>query len=82
VYYLNVAFFIEIFECCKQYETYVATGCTSFLMDVNIFNIFLMLQTLSFDVADVEYRCYRHVMLGVVSRRKREGAPNVGCCKH
>jgi hypothetical protein len=45
-----------------------------------------MLQTLSFDVADVEYRCCRHVILGVVSRRKREGALddvaniNFRCC--
>jgi hypothetical protein len=27
-----------------------------------------MLQTLIFDVADVEFGCYRHVILGVVSR--------------
>jgi hypothetical protein len=31
------------------------------------------------NVADVEFRCYRHVMLGVVSRRRGGRAPDVGC---
>jgi hypothetical protein len=38
-----------------------------------------MLQTLNFNVADVEFRYCRHVMLGFVSRR-RGRAPVVGCC--
>jgi hypothetical protein len=33
-----------------------------------------------FDVADVEFRCCRHVMLGVVSRGRGEG-PDVGCAR-
>jgi hypothetical protein len=32
-----------------------------------------MLQTLNFNVADVEFRCCRHVMLGFVSRKRRGG---------
>jgi hypothetical protein len=36
-----------------------------------------MLRMLIFDVADVEFRCCRHVMLGVLSRGRR--APNVRC---
>jgi hypothetical protein len=32
------------------------------------------------NVADVEFRCCRHVMLGVVSRRRGGRAPDVGCC--
>jgi hypothetical protein len=50
-------------------------------MIINIFNIFLMLQTLIFDIANVEFRCCRHVMLGVVSRGEG-GEPlmlNVAC---
>jgi hypothetical protein len=43
-------------------------------MIITIFNIFLMLQTLNFDVADVEVRCCIHVMLGVVSRGWGEGS--------
>jgi hypothetical protein len=38
-----------------------------------------MLQTLNFNVVDVEFRCCRHVMLGFVSRRGRR-ATDVGCC--
>jgi hypothetical protein len=41
-----------------------------------------MLQTLIFDVADVEFQYCRFVMLVVVSRRRRRRAPDVGCCKH
>jgi hypothetical protein len=37
------------------------------------------LQTLNFNVADVEFRCCRHVMLGFVSRRRGGRAPGVGC---
>jgi hypothetical protein len=54
-------------------------------MHINIINIFLMLQTLIFDVVDVEFRCCKHVMLGVVSREEKGGgplmldvAPNIG----
>jgi hypothetical protein len=36
-----------------------------------------VLQILNFNVADVEFQCCRHVMLGFVSRRR---APHVGCC--
>jgi hypothetical protein len=36
-----------------------------------------MLQNLFFDVVDVEFRCCRYVMVGVVSRRR---APGAGCC--
>jgi hypothetical protein len=36
-----------------------------------------VLQTLSFNVADVEFQCYRHVMFGC---RGGEGALDVGCC--
>jgi hypothetical protein len=32
-----------------------------------------VLQTLNFNVADVEFRCCRHVMLGFVSRRMGGG---------
>jgi hypothetical protein len=32
------------------------------------------------NVADVEFRCCRHLMLGVVSRRRGGRAPDVGCC--
>jgi hypothetical protein len=39
-----------------------------------------VLQTLNFNVADVEFRCCKHVMLGVVSRRRGGRAPHVGCC--
>jgi hypothetical protein len=38
-----------------------------------------MLQTLNFNVADVEFRYYRHMMLRFVTRR-RGRAPDVGCC--
>jgi hypothetical protein len=32
-----------------------------------------MLQTLIFDVSDVEFRCRRHVMLGIMSRGEEGG---------
>jgi hypothetical protein len=38
-----------------------------------------VLQTLIFNVADVEFRCCRHVMFAFVSRR-RGGVLDVGCC--
>jgi hypothetical protein len=40
-----------------------------------------MFQCVLENVADVEFRCCRHVMLGVASRGREEG-PHVGCCKH
>jgi hypothetical protein len=40
-------------------------------MIINIFNIFLMLQTSIFDVANVEFQYCRHVMFVVVSRREK-----------
>jgi hypothetical protein len=36
-----------------------------------------VLQTLNFNVADVEFHCCRHVMFGC---RGGGGAPDVGCC--
>jgi hypothetical protein len=38
-----------------------------------------MLKTLIFDVPNIEFRCCRHVMLGVVSRGGRRRGPGVGC---
>jgi hypothetical protein len=32
------------------------------------------------NVDDIEFRCCRHVMLGVVSRRRGGRARDVGCC--
>jgi hypothetical protein len=53
VCYLNVAFFIERFECFNQHDTYIAADYHLIFrwMIINIFNIFLMLQILIFDVA-------------------------------
>jgi hypothetical protein len=39
-----------------------------------------VLQTLNFNVADVEFRCRGDVMLGFVSRRRGRRATNVECC--
>jgi hypothetical protein len=39
-----------------------------------------VLQTLNFNVADVEFRCCRHVMLGFVSMGRGRRAPDVECC--
>jgi hypothetical protein len=51
--------FFERFECFNQH--YVA-GDFHLIFDGRLsafFNIFLMLQTLNFDIADVEFRYYR-----------------------
>jgi hypothetical protein len=39
-----------------------------------------VLRTLIFNVADVEFQCYRHVILGFVWSRTGRRAPDVGCC--
>jgi hypothetical protein len=39
-----------------------------------------MLQTLNFNVVEVEFQCCRHVMLIFVSRWRVRRAPNVRCC--
>jgi hypothetical protein len=38
-----------------------------------------VLQTLNFNVADVEFRCCKHVMPSFVLRRKGRRAPDVEC---
>jgi hypothetical protein len=39
-----------------------------------------VLQILFFNVADVAFRCCRHVVFGCCVEEKGEEAPDVGCC--
>jgi hypothetical protein len=40
------------------------------MLSLDVADTCWVLQTLNFDVADVEFRCCRHVMSGFVSRRR------------
>jgi hypothetical protein len=65
-YFVDVATFVSVFQLL------LFRGAT---YDSQCFNVFLA------NVADVEFRCCRHVMLGVASNGREEG-PQAGCCKH
>jgi hypothetical protein len=64
--------FNKEFECSNQHEVDVVMGVFLIIQHF-IINYFLMLQTFIFDVVDVEFRCCRHVMLGVVSKWEEGG---------
>jgi hypothetical protein len=59
-----------------QHFVYRVSSATPTCCDICI----LMFHCDLANVANVEFQCCRHVMLGVVSRRRGGRAPDVGCC--
>jgi hypothetical protein len=64
-----------MFGCCNHYFSMLQ------MLSLDVTDMCCwVLQTLFFDVADVVFRCRRHVVLGVVLRRREKRAPDVKCC--
>jgi hypothetical protein len=61
----------------------IATICFQMLRMLQLFfSIFFMLETLILDVADVESRCCRHVLLGVANIFFNVADGAFRCCRH
>jgi hypothetical protein len=61
---------------CNRFSFMFANRCTHvasvFLRCLKKVSCYWVLQTLNFNVADVEFRCRRHVVLGVMLRRREK----------
>jgi hypothetical protein len=64
-----------MFGCCNHYFSMLQ------MLSLDVTDMCCwVLQTLFLNVADVVFRCRRHVVLGVVLRRREKRAPDVKCC--